>query len=129
MVLLQELERWNNLLGVMGGSLKDLRRALAGEIGFSSGLEQLSVSLFNGKLPPAWGRLNPASEKPLGAWMLWFGARYRQYRDWVEHGEPAVMWLSGLHIPETYIGGWGDLTGAALITSRQLQLWVCEPIS
>ena len=24
-------------------------------------------------------------------------------RDWAELGEPAVMWLSGLHTPETYI--------------------------
>jgi dynein heavy chain len=35
--------------------------------------------------------------------MLWFQRRYRQYKDWAENGEPKVMWLSGLHIPETYI--------------------------
>lgn len=102
-VLLQELDRWNGVLAVMVSSLRDLQRALAGEIGFSSRLEELASALFNGKLPAMWARLNPATEKPLGAWMLWFGRRYRQYKDWVEHGEPRVMWLSGLHIPETYI--------------------------
>lgn len=35
--------------------------------------------------------------------MVWFQRRFRQYKDWVENGEPKVMWLSGLHIPETYI--------------------------
>jgi dynein heavy chain len=50
-----------------------------------------------------WARLNPATEKALGAWMLWFQRRYKQYKSWVEHGEPKVMWLSGLHIPETYL--------------------------
>lgn len=102
-VLLQELERWNGVLAVMVSSLRDLQRALSGEIGFSSRLEELASSLFNGKLPAMWARLNPATEKALGAWMVWFGRRYRQYKDWAEHGEPKVMWLSGLHIPETYI--------------------------
>lgn len=102
-VLLQELERWNNVLAVMVSSLRDLQRALIGEIGFSSRLEELASSLFNGKLPSMWARLNPATEKALGTWMLWFSRRYKQYKDWTEHGEPKVIWLSGLHIPETYI--------------------------
>jgi dynein heavy chain len=102
-VLLQELERWNKVLGVMVVSLRDLSRALSGEIGFSSQLEDLATSLFNGKLPHMWARLNPATEKGLGAWMTWFQRRFKQYEAWVAHGEPACMWLSGLHIPETYI--------------------------
>lgn len=24
-------------------------------------------------------------------------------QDWIDHGEPVVMWLSGLHIPESYL--------------------------
>jgi len=52
----------------------------AGEIGFSAALEDLSTSLYNGKLPPAWARLNPATEKPLGPWMAWFSRRQEQYK-------------------------------------------------
>lgn len=52
----------------------------SGEIGFSAALEELSSSLFNGKLPPAWARLNPATEKPLGPWMAWFTRRHEQYK-------------------------------------------------
>jgi hypothetical protein len=52
----------------------------AGEIGFSASLEELSTSLYNGKLPPAWARLNPATEKPLGPWMTWFSKRQQQYK-------------------------------------------------
>jgi dynein heavy chain, axonemal len=102
-VLLQELEHWNKVVTVMSASLRDLQRALSGEIGFSSQLEELATAIFNGKLPAMWARLNPATEKSLGSWMMWFQQRYRQYRDWVQKGEPAVIWLSGLHIPETYI--------------------------
>lgn len=87
----------------MRASLKDVLRALAGEIGLSGSLEALSNSLFNGQMPSMWAALNPETGKSLGTWMVWFHRRYRQYEDWVDSGEPAVMWLSGLHIPETYI--------------------------
>jgi hypothetical protein len=68
----------------------DLQRALAGEIGFSASLEALAQSMFNGQLPAAWARLNPATEKGLGSWMTWFRRRYEQYKDWVDNGEPKV---------------------------------------
>ena len=87
----------------MRASLQDVLRALAGEIGFSAPLEALASSLFNGQLPAMWTRMNPDTEKMLGTWMTWFLRRYEQYRNWVEFGEPTVMWLAGLHIPETYI--------------------------
>merc|ERR1719153_1388792 len=42
--------------------------------------------------------------------MLHFEARHRQYDEWRllqtslrPPGDPKVMWLSGLHIPETYL--------------------------
>jgi dynein heavy chain len=104
-VLLQEVERWNMVLSKMRSSLRDLQRALSGEIGMSAELDLLASSLFNGGLPAMWARMNPSTDKMLGSWMLWFTRRYRQYRDWAEIGEPRVMWLSGLHIPETYLAG------------------------
>lgn len=102
-VLLQELERWNILVTSMSSSLVDLGRALNGEIGMSETLEELGTSLFNGKLPQSWRTMCPDTQKPLGAWMSHFAARLAQYRAWIEHGEPKVMWLSGLHIPDSYL--------------------------
>jgi dynein heavy chain len=102
-VLLQELDRFNTLLAAMASGLSDLARALAGEVGFSGPLEELSAALAVGRLPPAWARLAPPTQKPLGPWMAWFGRRYAQYATWVAHGEPRVMWLAGLHTPETYL--------------------------
>lgn len=87
----------------MALSLRDVLRALAGEIGLSGPLEALCSSLFNGQVPALWARMNPETEKSLGSWMVWFHRRFKQYKEWVEIGEPRVMWLSGLHIPETYI--------------------------
>ena len=50
-----------------------------------------------------WKRLAPATLKNLGNWIIHLLLRFEQYSDWINTGEPAVMWLSGLHIPESYL--------------------------
>lgn len=101
-VLLQELERFNHLIERMRSSLANLASALRGEIGMSSDLDDLAISLFNGFLPMTWRDLTPKTEKPIGAWIEYFTRRNIQYKKWIDN-EPAVMWLSGLHIPESYL--------------------------
>eukprot|EP01084_Bolivina_argentea_P313550 542985_1 len=104
-VLLQELERWNKLVAKMRQTLQDLERALCGEIGMSHELDSLANDLFNGFLPNLWRKYAPDTQKKLGSWMNHFEERYAQYEEWKEcaPGTPKVMWLSGLHIPETYL--------------------------
>jgi len=87
----------------MAGSLIDLQRALVGEIGMSDQLDDLGNSLFNGFIPGMWRKLAPNTQKPLGSWMGQFISRYEQYQSWIDNGEPACIWLSGLHIPESYL--------------------------
>ncbi|XP_009867260.1 PREDICTED: dynein heavy chain 10, axonemal-like [Apaloderma vittatum] len=102
-VLLQELERFNKLIIRMAKSLAELQRALAGEVGMSSELDDVARALFNGQIPEIWRRLAPDTLKTLGNWIIFFRARYKQYSTWVNDGEPRVMWLSGLHVPEAYL--------------------------
>ncbi|KAF0719904.1 Aste57867_701 [Aphanomyces stellatus] len=102
-VLLQELDRWNVLTAKMAVSLGDLQKALIGEIGMSDELDSVGSALFDGFLPNMWRSLCPKTEKPLGSWMVHFMSRYSQYMDWIEKGDPPVMWLSGLGIPESYL--------------------------
>ncbi|KAK3539191.1 hypothetical protein QTP86_029601 [Hemibagrus guttatus] len=102
-VLLQELERFNRLIIRMSHSLAELQRALAGEVGMSSELDEVARALFNGQIPAIWRKLAPDTLKSLGNWMIHFKRRYDQYSSWVDKGEPVVMWLSGLHIPESYL--------------------------
>jgi dynein heavy chain len=116
-VLLQELERWNALVIKMSTSLAELQKALKGIVGMSAELDELADSLFNGFLPPAWRRLAPGTEKGLGSWIQHFLRRYAQYKTWVETArDPKVIWLSGLHIPESY------LTALVQTTCRR-RLW------
>uniref|UniRef100_A0A4W5NCU9 Dynein axonemal heavy chain 10 n=1 Tax=Hucho hucho TaxID=62062 RepID=A0A4W5NCU9_9TELE len=102
-VLLQELERFNKLIVRIGRSLAELQRALAGEVGMSSELDEVARALFNGMIPAIWRKLAPDTLKSLGNWMIHFKRRYDQYNSWVDEGEPNVMWLSGLQIPESYL--------------------------
>jgi dynein heavy chain len=103
-VLLQEVERWNNLLQVMKSSLINLKRALIGEIGMSNKLEELSLALLKGVLPEVWIEVIPQTKLNLANWLTHFQRRYEQYSQWIETGtDPVVIWLAGLHIPESYL--------------------------
>ena len=101
-VLVQELERWEKLNLRMAKTLSQLKMALKGEIAMSNDLDALGTNLFNGQLPDMWRKLTPQTDKMLGSWMTFHGRRHAQYSAWVADGEPKVMWLSGLSIPETY---------------------------
>lgn len=102
-VLLQELERFNALLSLMVISLKDLKRALVGEIGMSQALDDLANCMLKGFVPPQWLKIAPQSLKNLVNWFEHFLRRYKQYFEWDSDKEPYVIWLSGLHIPESYL--------------------------
>ena len=101
-VLVQELERWEKLNIRMSKSLSQLKKALVGEIAMSNELDAVGASLFNGMLPDMWRKLTPQTDKMLGSWMTFHHRRHAQYSAWIADGEPKVMWLSGLSIPETY---------------------------
>ena len=58
-------------------------RALAGEVGMSVELDELSKSLYNDHVPSIWCALAPATLKSLGNWMLHFLRRNTQYQKWV----------------------------------------------
>lgn len=103
-VLLQELERWNALVSKMKSSLSQLQQALVGEVGMSNELEDLATALHTSTVPNTWRLLSPATKMNLPAWMNNFQNRYKQYSSWINSkSDPLVMWLPGLHVPESYL--------------------------
>ncbi|KAF0291565.1 Dynein heavy chain 10, axonemal [Amphibalanus amphitrite] len=102
-VLLQELERFNYLIVKMQQTLSNLGKALAGEIGMDAELDNVFRCLYNGQLPDSWRKRAPITCKSLGGWMEHFQRRVQQYNDWINSGEPQVIWLSGLAIPESFL--------------------------
>jgi len=115
-VLFQELERHNALKDVLKHSLRELVKALSGEIGMSPELDAISDALSRGRVPDKWKSAAPPTDKDVQSWIAWYKRREKQFKSWSTRGEPKVMWLSGLHCPETYI--------AALIQSAcRLKGW------
>lgn len=121
-VLIQELARFNLLLEAMQASLFDLQRALAGEIGMSASLDELANAMFNGWVPAQWLFKAPQNLKNLVNWIEHFERRYNQYKDWVEVEEPKVIWLSGLHVPESYLT-------ALVQTTCRAKTWALDKVT
>ena len=89
-VLLQELDRFNNLTVKVLSSLKNLRQAIAGEVGMNNDLEEISSSLYFGTIPMCWRRLAPDTKKSLSSWIAYHLDRYKQYYNWAFDSEPEV---------------------------------------
>jgi dynein heavy chain len=102
-VLTQELERYNMLNDCMNETLSDLISSLKGEIAMNAEIESIMLSIYNGLLPDQWRKLAPETQKSLLNWIEHYRHRYEQYQDWLDNGEPKTMWLSGLHIPASYL--------------------------
>ncbi len=54
----------------MKNSLQQLQKAIIGEIGMSTELEELAQSLFVGGIPFVWRKLAPHTQKSLANWLV-----------------------------------------------------------
>merc|ERR1711865_554289 len=91
-VLVQELQKFNRLLGVVRKSLKDLQLALKGLVVMSGELEQMGNEMFQQLVPDLWmsvGKSYP-SLKPLTAYVTDMLLRLKFMGDWVEQGMPRL---------------------------------------
>ncbi|KAH9113497.1 hypothetical protein AeMF1_012304 [Aphanomyces euteiches] len=104
-VLVQEAQRYNNLLTVMKTSLPLLQRALKGLVVMSADLETMSNCIFNQKVPPGWERKAYPSLKALNPWVDELLERLRFLTHWINDGIPAVFWLSGFFFPQGFLTG------------------------
>lgn len=118
-VLLQELEAFNKLCQCMNVSLNSLLKALNGEIIMTDQLEELEKSLNEGLLPPIWAKFAPPTTMKLPTWLSHFTRRHEQYVQWIQFGQPKVLWLSGLHFPQCYLS-------ALLQTSCRKNGWALD---
>ena len=102
-ILTQEIERYNKLLGRVKDSLRDVQRALKGEVVMSTELEIMGNSVVNGQVPDKWKSY--PSLKPLGSWVADFLKRLVFYDDWVNKGKPITFWISGFYFTQSFLTG------------------------
>jgi len=101
-VLVQELQRYNSLLGKIKSSLGLVQKGIKGLVVMSSELDVIYNKLLNGQVPPAWLATYP-SLKPLASWSRDLLTRWAQLMDWVDKGPPKVFWLAGFTYPNGFL--------------------------
>ncbi|XP_053933024.1 dynein axonemal heavy chain 1 [Cuculus canorus] len=104
-VLVQEVIRYNKLLGVIAQTLKDLLKALKGLVVMSSQLELMATSLYNNTVPKMWNAMAYPSLKPLASWVNDLVQRIEFLQKWISHGIPSVFWISGFFFPQAFLTG------------------------
>lgn len=104
-VLRQELIRFNRLLQFVRHSLTDVRRAIHGQIAMIPALQDVHAAMLVGRLPALWAARSYPSLKPLGSYVADLLARLQFLQRWIDGGEPAVYWLSGLYFTQSFITG------------------------
>ena len=112
-ILSQEVERYNRLLGYIKKNLEALGKGIQGLVVMSSDLEETFDSLFRGVVPKSWGNVFP-SFKPLASWTRDLVSRVEQFDVWATTlSPPHCFWLSGFSFPT------GFLTAVLQTTARR----------
>ncbi|KAF7269690.1 hypothetical protein GWI33_017275 [Rhynchophorus ferrugineus] len=115
-VLLQEIQRYNNLLHLINTSLENLQKGILGLVVMSSELEEIFTCIFEGRVPSAWLRAYP-SLKLLGSWTRDLMARVEHFTAWsVTTHPPMLFWLAAYTFPT------GFLTAVLQTTARQKEV-------
>ena len=128
-VLVQEMDRFNRLLSVVGRSLVELQRAVRGEIAMSASLDDVQAALLNNTVPLTWAKVAYPSLKALADWLLDLDRRVAFFARWLRDGQPVEFWLPAFFFPQGFLTAALQLHArktAQPIDSLQFAFHVCD---
>jgi dynein heavy chain, axonemal len=94
---------FNGLIEVMKSTLRELVRAIKGEVVMSSELEKMYNCFVFHKVPAAWEEAGYPCLKPLPSWVEDFMLRICFMSDWLHGGPQLAYWLSGFFFPQGFM--------------------------
>eukprot|EP00931_Biecheleriopsis_adriatica_P100950 TRINITY_DN76187_c0_g1_i1.p1 TRINITY_DN76187_c0_g1~~TRINITY_DN76187_c0_g1_i1.p1 ORF type:complete len:4582 (-),score=777.11 TRINITY_DN76187_c0_g1_i1:88-13833(-) len=101
-VMLQEVEKYNALLGVISDSLESIADACLGRSSLCPAIESQALAIQMGKVPHSWRQVSFMSCKPAHSYLHDLGERFNFIRSYLEQGPPILFWLSGLFAPRAF---------------------------
>ena len=85
--------------------LKEVQKALIGEVVMSEELEDIATAMFNNVVPGQFSKVGPLSLKPLASWINDINARISFLVKWIETTNPPAYWISGFFFPQAFFTG------------------------
>jgi dynein heavy chain len=104
-VLVQEMEKFNNMLTVMKKSLIEIDLAIKGFIVMSETLDSMYLSILNNQVPKNWMSVAYPSLKLLSNWYPDLIERVATMDKWLKNGNPSSYWLPGMFFPQGFMTG------------------------
>jgi dynein heavy chain len=101
--LVQEMARFNKLLGVMRNSIGLLLKAIKGTIVMTGELDDMFSAMTNNQVPGVWTKAAYPCLKPLSSWFPDMILRVEFIRDWIDQGLPSGYWVNAFFFPQGFL--------------------------
>lgn len=103
-VVYQECERMNQLLGELRRSLRELMLGHRGELTITPEMELLDECLMFDRVPSTWTKLAYPSTLGLQLWFSNVLQRHQELYKWsIDFSLPICVWLPGLFNPQSFL--------------------------